>query len=130
MAKNNLGKLPPKDGVEGYWITLYLDGKLVKVFVEGTDETIDEVFQELDELVEASQEEGSLTEIFSGATPTPPPTPTHAAPLFPTPTPILSGFIGGKNVEEDCKLWLEQGLGGTVISNTVCIPNLSPTTTP
>ncbi|OGM15973.1 hypothetical protein A2V56_04385 [Candidatus Woesebacteria bacterium RBG_19FT_COMBO_42_9] len=129
LAKSNLNKPPPKEGAQGYWITLYIDGELVKIFVEGTNEYIEEILQELEELA-TGEEEPTLEDVFSGNTPTPTPQAIPTYTFFPSPTPTPGYFVGGGSVEEDCRLWLEQGLGSTVISNTVCILSSSPTPTP
>lgn len=138
LAKKNLNNSPPKAGAEGYWLTLYIDGKLVKVFIEGTNEEIEEILAQLAE--EAGINLDFLTNLFedffASVSPTPTPfdfsSPTVTSTLFPTstPTPVPGAFSGGgTSVEEDCRLWLEQGLGSTIISNTVCIEN-NPTPTP
>ena len=130
LAKSNLNKPPPPEGTQGYWITLYIDGELVKIFVEGENEIIEEVFQELEDLADGEEDELTQEDPFSGNTPTPTPNaiPTNTFFLSPTPTPGY--FVGGGSVEEDCRLWLEQSLGSTVISNTVCIESSTPTPTP
>lgn len=131
LAKANMNKPPPKEGAEGYWITLYIDGQQVKVFVEGTNELLEEVFEELEEIASGGGTPTPPVDFFSGNTPTPTSSVNPTNPLFPTPTPISGAFVGsGASVEEDCRLWVEQGLGSTVISNTVCIEKTSPTPTP
>jgi len=136
LAKKNLNKAPPTPGTEGYWLTLYIDGKLVKVFIEGTNEEIEEILNQLAE--EAGIDLDFLSdlfeEFFASVSPTPTPIdftpPSVTSTLFPTstPTPIPGSFSGGgTSVEEDCRLWLEQGGASTIISNTVCIQNITPT---
>jgi preprotein translocase subunit YajC len=134
LAKQNLDKSPPKDTTNGYWISLFIDGEFVKVFVEGTSEEIEEILNELSEgLLEEILSE-LFDEFFEEEGPSPTPINFFASPttsLFPTstPTPVPGQFnpMSSGSIEDDCREWLAQGLGSTVIFHTVCIESPSPT---
>ena len=133
LARKYLNKAPPKDTSNGYWITLWLDGEQVTIFVEGTNEEIQQIIEELTEGLADESLSDLFEEIFSESPSSPTPgsfflSPTPTLFVFATPTPP-SGFnpVGSGSIEEDCQAWQEQGLSSTIIFHTVCLENITPT---
>lgn len=120
-ARLALNNPPPEEGAQGYWVTIWIDGEEVTVFIE-EDEELDEIFEEFDE------DNGSLGEYFddffdddNGDTQDGDEDITST----PIPTPTPTGYVGQPSDEElglfDCSLFEYQVTGRTVISNTLCI---------
>lgn len=116
----------------GYTVTLYLDGDEVTVCLE-EEEILDEIYQEFGE----EDGGGEISELFEdllddGLTPSP-------TSVIPTPVPttlIVSGEEGGSSGGGgsqqvfECDLFGLQINSRTVISNTVCLLEPSPTLPP
>ena len=116
----------------GYTVTLYLDGDEVTVCLE-EEEILDEIYQEFGE----EDGGGEISELFEdllddGLTPSP-------TSVIPTPVPttlIVSGEEGGSSSGGgsqqvfECDLFGLQINSRTVISNTVCLLEPSPTLPP
>ncbi len=118
---------PVPEGGSGYYVTIYIDGREVTVYIED-DEELEEVFDQFN-----GDENGSLGDLFNdffgdddgdgdgqdsqdGGTPT--------VTLTPTPTTIAGN--GGEYSEFemglfDCTLYEQQVTGRTIISNTLCV---------
>ena len=116
----------------GYTVTLYLDGDEVTVCLE-EEEILDEIYQEFGE----EDGGGEISELFEdlfedGQTPSP----TSAIPT-PVPTTLIvsgeeGGSSGGGGSQQvfECDLFGLQINSRTVISNTVCLLEPSPTLPP
>lgn len=114
----------------GYHVTLYVDGKEVTICVSEDDEVLNEVFEEF-----SGEGEGvSLTDIFDDffedesetggyltGTPTPTPTPLIVS-VGEGEEPSFGNGAGEAII--DCSLFEFQVTGRTVISNTLCIPEV------
>lgn len=117
---------PVEPSESGYYVTLYIDGKEVTVFIPD-DELLDELFEEfeegggddtdLDDFVDDffnGDDGGNGGETGTTVTPT----------FTPTPTPIQTG---GGDIDEheyglyNCTLYEQDVTGRTVISNTLCV---------
>lgn len=119
---------PPPEGVEGYYMTLYLDGEEVTVFIPEGDEELDEVFENFPD----EGGEKSLSEYFEtvfteeeessevGGSPTPTPTPVIVSALEGE-TVSGGGGDGAGQVPFDCALYEQSVTQRTVISNTLCV---------
>jgi hypothetical protein len=123
---------PVQECGDGYWLTLYIDGKETTVCIVGGDEELDSLFEEfsgegsgedsLSELFDDSffggdeDEEGSQDEDLFGGLASPSPTPSEISAEEGADVPP-----GGGAAVPDCTLWGQQITGRTVISNTICL---------
>jgi len=116
-----------KEGDSGYYITLYIDGKEVKIWVSGEDEVVGEAFNEE---VSGNSDGGGIADYYQSFF-----NPTPSAFGLPTPTPKVSGpdvvSAGGGQTPQgssgptpaiDCSLYDAQVTGRTIISNALCVP--------
>jgi len=129
-AREYLANPPPASGKDGYYVTLYIDGEEVTIFIEEGDEVLDEIYEEFDQGSEGDLgdyfddffddgdgggEDGQGEDDGDGG---------GEDSLTPTPTPI---YVGGYEEDDyelglyDCTLFEAQVTGRTVISNTLCI---------
>lgn len=116
---------------DGYYISLFVDGKEVKIWVSSEDEVISEVF---DADVNSGDIDlgGSLNDYFEEYF-NPSPTPRRVAAPSPTSPPSNPGTVSaqqggtqptGGNSEQipvDCSLYEAAVTGRTVISNSLCV---------
>lgn len=131
VAREYLASPPENEGEGGYYVTLYLDGKEVKIWVADDDEVVNEVF-----LADPSGEGGgggSLDDYFEDYF-NPTPTGTFTGSVSPTTTPSGPGVVsagsgqtpsgGGGEVTQspvDCSLYQAAVSGRTIISNALCV---------
>lgn len=112
-----------------YEVTLYLDGKLVVIYISSEDEEIDEVFEEFgsefsdttvsdffDDDEDEDEEEGS---VIPGTSPTP------GGSANPTPTSSVGDNPPSPEdnyppVEASCATWSQDIVEKAIISNTLC----------
>lgn len=112
-----------------YAVTLYIDGKLVTIYVSEDDEELEEIFEEFEtgDTGSTGDNEGDLSNFFNDddgfGTGDTTPVPTTSEEFTPTP-PIFSG--GGSEqtnyppVEADCSTWSQDISQNAIISNTLC----------
>lgn len=129
-AREYLANPQPQLCQEGYQVTLYIDGKEVTICISDDDEVLDEVFDEFPD----EEGNGSLSDIFDDFYDDDEGEPGTSSPT-PTPTPLIVSAEEGEDVSSgdggwddqavvDCSLFEFQVTGRTVISNTLCIPEL------
>lgn len=129
-AREYLASPPENEGEGGYYITLYLDGKEIKIWVSDDDEVITEVF-----LADPSGDGGgggSLDEYFDDYF-NPSPTGVYSGSISPSSVPSGPGVVsagsgqppsgGGGTTQSpvDCSLYQAQVTGRTIISNALCV---------
>lgn len=135
-AKKYLEDPVPDGGADGYWLTIFIDGEEVRVFIP-EDEELDEVFEKFESVSGDDQSLSDLFDDYFGGSPTeresqgstqgpalPTPTPTTkivSAQGGGTPTAGGSGGSGGGKTIVECGLYEEKVTQRTVISNTICI---------
>lgn len=132
-AKKYLENPNPQVCETGYTVTLYFENKLVEICLEN-DEQLDEIYQQF-----GDGNDTSVADLFddffddgSGTTPSLTATPT------PVPTTLIvsggeggeAGGSGGNNKVVQCELFEQLVTSRTVISNTVCVLEVTPTLPP
>lgn len=116
-----------------YQVTLYLDGKLVTIYISEDEEFLDEVFEKFEE---DNGNDGIISTYFN--TPTPQnvngnggPTPTvfvETGGGDPLPTSAYNPQDNYPTVPAGCDAWGGQIAGGkAIISNTYCVVSQTPT---
>lgn len=133
-AREYLANPQPAEG-DGYYLTLYLDGKEVTVFIV-EDQILDKVFEKfippkpggfISEFFDDFLTEEKITTGGSGGiTPTPTgPTPTPLIVSAQEGTPAPGSGTGGPQPVVECGLFQENVTNRTIISNTLCIVETS-----
>lgn len=114
----------------GYEVTLYLDGKIVTIYLSGDDEELNEVFDGFSD----GPADGDLSSYFDGGTENDSSnssgnstSSSESGLLTPTPTGAPSSGSGGTvQTVPDCTLYGQLITGKTVISNTICVGTSQP----
>lgn len=128
-AREYLASPQAGEGNGGYYVTLYLDGKEVKIWVSDEDEIIEEVF--LSDPSTDTGSGGSLDDYFDTYFN---PSPTGVSfSVSPTSSPSGPGVVsagdgttpvGGSGTSQspvNCSLYSAKVTGRTIISNALCI---------
>lgn len=124
-ARAAKGQTPPPAGSNYYTVTLYVDGELVTIYVDGSDAELGQVFNAAPQTGSGFNfdlGDGSSGNSGSGGASTSTPTPI---PTNPSTVSAAGGGTGsgGGNTQQDtfnCSLNTQTVAGKTVISNTLC----------
>ncbi len=131
-AREYLSSPPAEENSDGYYITLYLDGNEVKIWVSGDEEIITQVFDadpndfvgndsSLDEYFDDYFNPSPTSGVVSLLTPTQTPSGPGVVSANDGQSPGSSGGTSGIQPPNDCSLFTSQVSGRTIISNTLCV---------